>query len=256
MDDTDQVAPEATRFELGESRVEVEPIDPSLLLTWLGARRQPPVVSWPVVLFPDFLAGRGTMPPDSVELYQRVDWSAPLPEGDFEATVRPGWVAGRGDRTEYELVSEAAVDGRVVATSRIVCLTRADIEPAGERDLPAPPDPGAFTQVRHVTVSDDDVTEYCDATRTHYLVTSRMTVARELGFRNILVPGPLLTVLHLAAWTEIPAAGTVEVWFRGPVTAGSAMTLQRAAGGEPIWCLRPVGAARPATVSRAGGPGH
>ena len=238
-------------FVMTGSEATVGPLDMRSMLSWLGGGgRRPAIVGWPVVLFPDFLAGRGTMPADSVELFQSVEWRAPIPAAGFDAVVRPAWVGRRGTRTEYGLVSEAIVGGDVVATSQIVCLTDSDIEPAARSALPAPPDPEPLYQVRALTVSDDDVTEFCSATGTNYLVTSRIGVAQELGYRNVLVPGPLLTAVHMAAWDGIPDAGRIDVWFRGPVTSGSAMALCRSAGDPNLWSLRPVGGNRPATVGR------
>ena len=238
-------------FELTRSTATVGPIDIRTLMSWLGGgARRAGVVAWPVVLFPDFLAGRGTMPADSIELYQRVEWRTPVPAGEFSAVVRPAWVGRRESRSEYELVSEAVVGSEVVASSRIVCLTKYDVEASGRPDLPEPPDPEPLYQVRPITVSDDDVSEFCAATGTNYLVTSRIGVAQELGYRNVLVPGPLLTAVHLAAWDGAPDAGSVEIWFRGPVTSGSAMAMCRSAADAALSSLRPVGGNRPATVCR------
>lgn len=245
-------APEMDQFELRGSTNRIGSLSPGRFLTWLGpVPQRPGVVAWPVILLPDFVAGTGTMAPDSVELYQRVDWNGPVPLGDLVARVSPRWARLRKDRIEYGLSTEVIAEDRPVASSVIVCLTRSKVEPFGRSVLARPPDPGTLERGRQLTIGDQDVREYSEAVRSSYLVTSRATIAHEMGYRNILVPGPMLTAAHLAAEPSLPDAGSVEVWFRRPVTAGSAMVMCSAAG-SGTRCFRPIGANEPATISRLG----
>lgn len=239
------------RFELREAATTIGPFDARRFLAWLAqAPHQAPVAAWPVILLPDFVAGAGTMPADSVELYQRVEWAGTVPAGRLEARVSPRWARSRGERTEYGLRAEVTVGGRRAAASLIVCLTRARIEAFGHPQPLSPPEPGELNPVRQLSIGEEEVREYSEAVRSFYPVTSRPTAAREMGFRSALVPGPMLTALHLAVEPALPGRGTVEVWFRRPITAGSAVAMCSGPAGSGIRGLRSIGATEPATVSR------
>jgi hypothetical protein len=228
------------------------PIRPSGLLTWMRyPAHRAAVLAWPAVLLPDFLAGRHTMAADSVERYQRVEWRRPIPETELEVSVRGSWAEEREGRTQYEMLTEVRSGGELAGRSRIVCVTAAAIEPFGRPFVPASPQVGPVRVVRPFTVSDADVRDFSEQARTHYLVTGGTGDARGLGFRNSLVPGPMLTALHLAAWDEPPEAGWVEVWFKGPVAAGAAMSLCRTVDGRS-WSIQAVGEQRAATVCQGG----
>jgi hypothetical protein len=232
-------------------RIKVGPVDVSKLLLWLRrTMADPRVIAWPVVLLPDFLLGREAMPSDSVERYQRVQWESPIPTDSFEASIRQTWARSRGERTEFEVECAAVVGSEVVASSRIVCLTRRVLPDAGHPDIPEAGEPGLLVPKRGVIFGDDDIREFCEVSKSHYSVTSRIGDAQVLGFRNVLVPGPLLTIVHLSEADAGRATGSIDVWFKGPVTAGSANTICRPEHPGGLWAIRDVATGQPRTVAR------
>jgi hypothetical protein len=234
-----------------DSRTYVAPVDVTKLLLWLGrTMADPRVIAWPVVLLPDFLLGREAMPSDSVERYQRVEWEGPIPTDSFEAIIRHTWARSRGGRTEFQVECAAVVGGGVVASSRIVCLTRRVLPDAGHPDIPEAGEPGALVPKRPIVFGDDDIREFCEVSKSHYSVTSRTRDAQVLGFRNVLVPGPLLTIVHLSEANAGRARGSIDVWFRRPVTAGSHNTLYGPEHAGGLWAIRDVATGQPRTLAQ------
>ena len=204
-------------------------IDLNALGLWLGhSAHESSALAWPIALLPDFLEGSWTLPSDSIERFQHVSWTAPVPDAQFEATHRQEWAVRSGVRAETAVTTEAWVGATHLASSRIVCITQEGHPGDGVDGVPAPPRVGAGTVERRLAVTDHQVRTFSAVSGAHYAAFAGSSEARLLGFNNVLVPGPLLVMVHLLAAGMDADHGDLEVWFRRPVTVG------RRAGAGPI----------------------
>jgi hypothetical protein len=105
--------------------------------------------------------------------------------------------------------------------------------------------------VRRITFGEEEVREFCEASNSHYAVVSRARDAQVLGFKNVLVPGPLLTIAQLLRIPAGSTGGSIDAWFESPVTVGAAMTVCRDRDDQQVWAVRAVGSDLPTTVARA-----
>jgi hypothetical protein len=223
------------------------------LALWVGSRAGEPLWHpWPIVLLPEFLDPSWAMPWDTVQLYHRLTWNGPLPLGPFPATLRLEWIAPRRGKTELAVTTEVRNRGRLLASGLMVGMTDTRCTPFGRSALRGPPGVGDLEWRRDVIVTDAAVSDFTAISRTFYAVTSTAAEAQRLGYPNLLVPGVLLVLLHMA-WADLGSAGQIETWLRRPITAGAAMQVCQSSDDRRIWALRSVANGSVATVSRCTG---
>jgi hypothetical protein len=226
-------------------------IDLNALGLWRGhSAHESSALGWPIALLPDFLEGSWTLPSDSVERFQHVSWTSPVPDGPFGATHRQEWAVRSGRRSETAVTTEAWVGVTHLASSRIVCSTQAAHPGDGVDGVPAPPRVGSGTVERRLAVTDDQVRAFSAVSGARYAAFAGSSEAGRLGFNNVVVPGPLLAMVHLLAAGMDADHGDLEVWFRRPVTVGSALELVRSDHDPSVWSIRSIATNAQLTIAR------
>jgi len=210
-------------------------------------------IGWPVVLIPEVVDKRFRLPEDSLQVYQRVEWSAPMPTTPFDLEASVGWVSARDASVEVGLRSRALVDGTAVAGSLLVArdrLTAGSVESWGERNLPPVPATGSLVRRRSLVIDENHVRDFAELAGTRYPVHTDLRYAWARGYPNVLVQGLLLMLIHLHFAGTEAAAGQAEMWFRRAVPAGSLLELCRSDDDPTVWAFRLVSTGDVAAVTR------
>jgi acyl dehydratase len=192
-------------------------------------------IGWPMVLIPEL-----ALPEDSLQVFHRVSWRAPVPIGVVELVSEPHWVSGTGSRTEIGLGTRALVGDQVVAESLMVARTRTALPDRGERALPSRPHLTDSRHARSLVVDRSQVQTFARLAGTSYPIHDDATYARGAGYPDVLLQGLLLLLIELHHADPGPA-GRIEMWFRQPVPAGSLLDVHVAGENPAIAEYRLVG---------------
>lgn len=206
-------------------------------------------IGWPMVLIPEVIDRRFSFSEDSLQVYFRLGWSAPVPSGAFTVAAEVGWVSSRQGSVELGLRSRAVRDGAELASSLLVMRTRGEADSWGDRDVPSVPEVGTLGRRRSLVIDEGQVRTFAELAGARYPVHTDVRYAWERGFPNILVQGHVLTLIQLH-FAGVGPAGQVETWYRRPVPAASLVEVCRSAEDETIWAFRLVSTGDVAAVTR------
>ena len=213
-------------------------------------------LGWPMVLIPEIVDSRYRLGQTALQVYQRVEWSRPVPRRQFSASGHVEWVSSRGGSFETGLATEACVGEERLARSLLVARLDGDLESYGRRDLPPRPEVDATTLARRRTfvVDEASIRHFATLAGTHYPVHEDERYAWAQGYPTILVQGLLLfmTQLHFAG---VGPVGRGEMWFRRVVPAGSLLETCQSAEDPSLWAMRLVGGGEIAAIARIFAPG-
>ena len=208
-------------------------------------------LGWPMVLIPEIIDSRYRLGQTALQVYQRVEWSKPVPRREFSASGHVEWVSNRGGSFETGLTTEACVGEEHLATSLLVARMAGDLESYGRRDLPPRPEVDATTLARRRTLVVDEasIRHFATLAGTHYPVHEDERYAWSQGYPTILVQGLLLfiTQLHFAG---VGPVGRGEMWFRRVVPAGSLLESCQSTDDPSVWAMRLVGGGEIAAIAR------
>jgi hypothetical protein len=212
-----------------------------------GAASQSPA-AWIALLLPERVDESLRLPTDALLTYQRVRWrdGGPPAEG-CELQARAVWSRTTGDTTEVGLRSEATCADIALADALLVVRHAGGRADLGQGRVPDVPAVSGAIKADGFIISERETREFVAAVDGWYPATTNMGDARQRGFANIIVPGPLL--LATAFRRELlQRGGCVECWFRETVPAGSMVTRWRA--GDDLSELWLPGRSRAAAVCR------
>jgi acyl dehydratase len=207
-------------------------------------------IGWPMLLVPEKIDEDLAAPAETLQVYHRVSWTAPVPRTPLALEARPVWVSGRGEWAEVGLASSARADGSLLAESLMVVRSHDGLESWGERERHERPEDAPTRRRLSFSVTEPDVATFARLAGTHYPVHDDVQYAWKLGYPNVLVQGLALMLIVMHAAT-VGDRGTAEMWFLAPVPAGSLLTLwQGVDGGDEVWALRSTGQNQLAAVAR------
>jgi len=208
-------------------------------------------LGWPMVLIPEIIDSRYRLGDSALQVYQRVEWSGPVPTGEFTASAHVEWVSGRGGSFEAGLATEARRGGERLAHCLLVARMTGDLESYGERDLPPRPDVDETTLSRRRTLVVDEATirHFAELAGTRYPVHDDERYAWSQGYPTILVQGLLLFMTQLYQYGVGPS-GRGEMWFRRAVPAGSLLESCQSTADPTLWAMRLVGGGEVAAIAR------
>jgi hypothetical protein len=208
-------------------------------------------IGWPMVLIPEVVDSRFRLGETALQVYQRVEWSGPIPRGEFTASGRVEWVSGRDGSFEAGLATEARVGGDSLARSLLVARMAGDLESYGTRDLPARPevDEGALVRRRTLVVDEATIRHFAGLAGTRYPVHEDEHYAWAQGYPTILVQGLLLFLTQLF-YAGVGPTGRGEMWFRRAVPAGSLLESCQSRTDPAVWAMRMVGNKEIAAIGR------
>ena len=208
-------------------------------------------LGWPMVLIPEIIDSRYRLGDDAVQVYQRVEWSRPVPRQEFNASGRVEWLSSREGSFETGVVTEARLDDERIAESLLVARMAGDLESYGTRALPPRPTIDEASLYRRKTLVVDEATirhfAALAGTRAPVHVDERYAWAR--GYPTILVQGLLLFMTQLF-YAGVGPTGRGEMWFRRTVPAGSLLESCQSTDDPTLWALRLVGGGAVAAVAR------
>jgi hypothetical protein len=208
-------------------------------------------IGWPMVLIPEVVDSRFRLGETALQVYQRVEWTGPIPRGEFTASGRVEWVSGREGSFETGLATEARLGGDALARSLLVARMAGDLESYGTRDLPGRPEVDEESLVRRRTLVVDEATirHFAGLAGTRYPVHEDEHYAWAQGFPTILVQGLLLFLTQLF-YAGVGPTGRGEMWFRRAVPAGSLLESCQSTTDPTIWAMRMVGNKEIAAIGR------
>jgi hypothetical protein len=208
-------------------------------------------LGWPMVLIPEIVDSRYRLGPSALQVYQRVEWTKPVPRREFTATGQVEWVSSRDGSFETGIVTEARIGDERIARSLLVARMTGELESYGARDLPSRPeiDEASLYRRRTLVVDEATVRHFADLAGTHYPVHEDEHYAWTQGYPTILVQGLLLfmTQMHYAG---AGPTGRGEMWFRRAVPAGSLLESCQSADDPSLWAMRLVGSKEVAAIAR------
>jgi hypothetical protein len=209
-------------------------------------------LGWPMVLIPEILDSRFRLGETALQVYQRVEWSKPVPHREFSASGHVEWVSNRGGSLETGLATEARVGDDLLARSLLVARMAGDLESYGRRDLPARPDldPATLARRRTLVVDEATIRHFASLAGTRYPVHDDERYAWAQGYPTILVQGLLLFMTQLYYAGVGAAGGRGEMWFRRAVPAGSLLESCQSTTDPALWAMRLVGGGDIAAIAR------
>jgi hypothetical protein len=208
-------------------------------------------LGWPMVLIPEIIDSRYRLGDEAVQVYQRVEWSEPVPRREFTASGHVEWLSSRAGSIETGVVTEAHLGEERIAQSLLVARIAGDLESYGTRALPPrPPINEASLYRRKTLVVDEATIRYFASlagTRAAVHVDEHYAWAR--GYPTILVQGLLLFITQLF-YAGVGPTGRAEMWFRRTVPAGSLLESCQSTDDPALWVLRLVGGGHIAAMAR------
>jgi len=213
-------------------------------------------LGWPMILIPEVIDSRYRLGDTALQVYQRVEWSRPVPLREFTASGHVAWVSSRDGSVEAGVATEAHAAGERIARSLLVARMQGDLESYGTRDLPARPELDESSLIRRRTLVVDEATirHFATLAGTRYPVHDDEHYAWAQGYPTILVQGLLLFITQLY-YAGVGTTGRGEMWFRRAVPAGSLLESCQSAADPALWVMRLVGGGAIAAVARIGAAG-
>lgn len=213
-------------------------------------------IGWPMVLIPEIVDSRYRLGETALQVYQRVEWSGPIPRGEFTARGHVDWVSSHEGSFEAGVTTEALLGDERIARSLLVARMRGEMESYGTRALPARPEIDVDSLVRRRTLVVDEATikHFASLAGTRYPVHEDEHYAWAQGYPSILVQGLLLFLTQLF-YAGVGPTGQGEMWFRRAVPAGSLLESCQSSTDPSLWALRLVGTREIAGIARIGTPG-
>jgi hypothetical protein len=211
-------------------------------------------LGWPMVLIPEIIDSRYRLGDEAVHVYQRVEWSGPVPRQKFTASGRVEWLSSRDGSIETGLVTEARLDGERIAESLLVARMAGDLPSYGTRALPPRPviDDAAWNRRHTLVVDEATIRHFATLAGTRAPIHVDEHYAWTRGYPTILVQGLLLFMTQLFDAGARPT-GRGEMWFRRTVPAGSLLESCQSADDPTLWALRLVGGGAVAAIARIAG---
>ena len=210
-------------------------------------------LGWPMVLIPEIIDSRYRLGDQALQVYQRVEWSKPVPRREFTASGRVEWVSSRTGSFETGVATRARLGDEDLAQSLLVARMTGDLESHGTRTLPPRPplDETALARRRTLVVDEATVRHFATLAGTHYPVHEDERYAWAQGFPTILVQGLLLFMTQLY-YAGVGPTGRGEMWFRRAVPAGSLLESCQSTADPALWAMRLVGGGDVAAIARIG----
>lgn len=208
-------------------------------------------IGWPMVLIPEVVDSRFRLGDTALQVYQRVEWSGPIPRGEFTASGRVEWVSAREGSFEAGLTTQARLGDQDLARSLLVARMAGDLESHGTRVLPDRPDVDEASLARRRTLVVDEATirHFAGLAGTRYPVHEDEHYAWSQGYPTILVQGLLLFLTQLY-YAGVGPTGRGEMWFRRAVPAGSLLESCQSTTDPTVSVMRLVGSREIAAVAR------
>ena len=208
-------------------------------------------LGWPMVLIPEIIDSRYRLGDTALQVYQRVEWSTPVPRREFTASGHVEWVSGRAGSFETGVATEARAGGEELARSLSVARMAGELGSYGTRALPPRPeiDGNALARRRTLVVDEATVRHFASLAGTRYPVHDDEHYAWTRGYPTILVQGLLLFIIQLH-YAGVGPSGRAEMWFRRAVPAGSLLESCRSTADPTLWVMRLVGGAELAAIAR------
>ena len=205
-----------------------------------------------MVLIPEIVDSRYRLGQTALQVYQRVEWSKPVPLREFSASGHVEWVSSRGGSFETGLTTEPASGTKHLARSLLVARMAGDLESYGQRGLPARPELDATSLVRRRTLVVDE------ATIRHFAMLAGHALSRPRGRALRLGPGlpddpgPGPAALHDAALLRRRRGGRAgrDVVPAGGAGREPARVLPEQPPTPSLWAMRLVGGGEVAAVAR------
>jgi acyl dehydratase len=212
----------------------------------------PGPLGWAVLLLPDLVDRNLRLTDDSLQLFHALRWETDVPR-NYAASAEHLWLLDRGAGSELGIAVSASAEGAVRARSMLVAYRPGEaVEPWGTSQLERPPEDVCDRRRRTLVLGEDDVRSFADLVEAPYPIHLDVGYARNLGFPNVLVQGLLLLLVVLDEFADAPA-GEVEMWFRRPVVAGSALGVYAGPDGSGLRAVTLVGSGEVAAVARVKG---
>lgn len=208
-------------------------------------------IGWPMVLIPEVVDSRFRLGDTALQVYQRVEWSGPIPRGEFTASGRVEWVSARGGSFEAGLTTEARLGHHDLARSLLVARMAGDLESHGTRVLPDRPgvDEASLARRRTLVVDEATIRHFAGLAGTRYPIHEDEHYAWSRGYPTILVQGLLLFLTQLY-YAGVGPIGRGEMWFRRAVPAGSLLESCQSTVDPTVWVMRMVGNQEIAAIGR------
>lgn len=208
-------------------------------------------IGWPMVLIPEIIDSRYRLGDTALQVYQRVEWSGPIPPGEFSASGHVEWVSSRAGSFEAGLVTRARLGDEDLARSLLVARMAGELESYGTRVLPARPevDVASLSRRRTLVVDEATIRHFASLAGTRYPVHEDEHYAWAQGYPTILVQGLLLFLTQLF-YAGVGPTGQAEMWFRRAVPAGSLLESCQSTTDPTLWAMRLVGNREIAAIAR------
>lgn len=193
------------------------------LCLWLGRPlADPGTIAWPMILIPELIDTRLRLADDTVQVYQRIRWDGPVSAGLLHLESAPEWVSERGGSAELAITTWASRDSHELARSLLVVRRSAAASPWGSRRLPPVPEPGPLRRKVSFVVSEAQVQDFGNLYGGWHGGLTYPGRRPPSYDTDSVLPGHLL-LLSALHYVSAPRCRAVEMWFRRPVSAGSAL---------------------------------
>ena len=208
-------------------------------------------LGWPMVLIPEIIDSRYRLGDTALQVYQRVEWTQPVPRHEFTASGQVQWVSSREGTFETGLVTEARVGDERIARSLLVARMVGELDSYGTRELPPRPeiDEASLSRRRTLVVDEATIRHFATLAGTHYPVHENERYAWSQGYPTILVQGLLLFMTQLYH-SGVGPTGSGEMWFRRAVPAGSLLESCQSTEDPTLWAMRLVGSKEIVSIAR------
>lgn len=208
-------------------------------------------IGWPMVLIPEIVDSRYRFGESALQIYQRVEWTGPVPREEFNASAGVDWVSTRDGVVEAGVATGARLDADERARNLVVVRVAGDVGSYGARGLPRLPDLDGMSLARRrsLVVSSAIVHQFAELAGTRYPIHDDEHYARAQGYPTILVQGLLLFLIQLH-YAGAGPSGRAEMWFRRPVPAGSLIESCQSLTDPALWVIRLIGGGEVAAIAR------